>query len=246
MKTFIMPIVLLIPLLFSGCNDLVIVKRQIDKITPDRGDYSITAKYDSIVTYPDGGGIFIFKFTPDVSYSGLVTVKLSTDKRIHATINKSILSPVDSVFDVIIKPDKNIETGVYNLKLMFLHAGVEKAYNMKIIITDWDDNYESAMQHLDRFSVWVKSYQPQYNGIFSEPAYFYATYPKILIVEHYSFISDKYEVRLCFHVMIPPHDWSMLCIRKRTQFEPEMAFRLDTDGNITSIPVSEYPVMYGY
>ena len=44
--------------------------------------------------------------------------------------------------------------------------------------------------------------------------------PQILIVEHYLFRSDYWELALSRHVMIAPHDWVMIYIRPRHQITP--------------------------
>jgi hypothetical protein len=74
----------------------------------------------------------------------------------------------------------------------------------------------------------------------------YLTYPMHLIVEHWTFLSTAWEVRLCRHIMIPPHDWSMILFRRLGTLEPVLAARRETDGSIHQIPVSEYPVLYGF
>ena len=48
--------------------------------------------------------------------------------------------------------------------------------------------------------------------------------------------------------MIPPHDWSMIRIRKRGEIEAEIAYKQDSATNdyVYEIPISEYPIFNGY
>ena len=48
------------------------------------------------------------------------------------------------------------------------------------------------------------------------------------------------------YVMIPPYDWSMLYLRKRGTLEPIFAAKRETDNTIHEIPVSDYPILFGY
>ncbi len=72
------------------------------------------------------------------------------------------------------------------------------------------------------------------------------TYPEILVVEHWTFLNPTWEMRMCFHVMIPPYDWSMLTIRSRGEWDFQFAAKRESDGTTYEIPVAEYPVMCGY
>jgi hypothetical protein len=62
-------------------------------------------------------------------------------------------------------------------------------------------------------------------------------------------MSKDWEVRFCFHVMIPPYDWTKIMIRERDEWEPAIAGKREHDGvdyKLSEIPISEYPTFYGY
>lgn len=50
----------------------------------------------------------------------------------------------------------------------------------------------------------------------------------LLVVSHYAWFTDEYEVGLSWHIMIAPDDWSELYLRPRNQLQPTLAFRLDS------------------
>ncbi len=51
--------------------------------------------------------------------------------------------------------------------------------------------------------------------------------PHVLIVTHYLFFSEEWEMHVCWHVMIPPHDWARIELRRRfSETEPSLAFEV--------------------
>ncbi len=51
--------------------------------------------------------------------------------------------------------------------------------------------------------------------------------PHYLVVTHYLFFSDDWEMGLTWHNTIPPHDWAEMYLRHRyTHLEPQLAFRI--------------------
>jgi hypothetical protein len=52
--------------------------------------------------------------------------------------------------------------------------------------------------------------------------------PMLLVVSHYMFENDEYELGLSWHVTISPNDWAELYLRPREQLLPTRAFRLSS------------------
>lgn len=52
--------------------------------------------------------------------------------------------------------------------------------------------------------------------------------PRLLVVSHYLFVDDEYELGLSWHVTIQPHDWAELYIRPRGTLTPTRAFRVSS------------------
>ena len=51
--------------------------------------------------------------------------------------------------------------------------------------------------------------------------------PKILVVMHYIFLSETWEMYVTWHVTIPPHDWTRIYLRHRfTESRPAYAFEI--------------------
>lgn len=52
--------------------------------------------------------------------------------------------------------------------------------------------------------------------------------PRLLVVSHYLFENDDYELGLSWHIMVAPDDWSELYVRPKDSLTPVMAFRLSS------------------
>ena len=74
----------------------------------------------------------------------------------------------------------------------------------------------------------------------------YITYPAHLIVEHWTFLYDNWEMRICYHVMIPPYNWSMLWLRPLGELDAVFSAKREWNGTAYEIPICDYPTFYGY
>ena len=52
--------------------------------------------------------------------------------------------------------------------------------------------------------------------------------PRLLVVSHYLFQNDEYELGLSWHIMVAPDDWSELYVRPKDSLTPVTAFRLSS------------------
>jgi len=51
--------------------------------------------------------------------------------------------------------------------------------------------------------------------------------PHILVVTHYLYFSDEWEMHVFWHVMIPPYDWAKIELRRRfVETLPSLAFEI--------------------
>jgi len=226
-------------LLYPGCN-----------INLDFG-YEVIPVYDTIRSYPGGGGIFTFKLDCPTYVGYKFNLSLTADEKLHAELSKNTVSLDDPVFEVIIKPDKNCEMKDYSIKVS---AKVKRSPNsnesgtsdVTVQMYNWDLSKETAYSKMCEFKNYLVDFNPDYKEIFDISHFAYATYPEILIVEHSTWLSDNYEVRLCYHVMIPPDDWSKIRIRKRNEINAELALTRDSAGNISILDIYDYPTFIGY
>lgn len=50
----------------------------------------------------------------------------------------------------------------------------------------------------------------------------------LLVVSHYAWFTDEFEIGLAWHIMVAPDDWAELTMRPRDELQPTRAFRLDS------------------
>jgi hypothetical protein len=100
-----------------------------------------------------------------------------------------------------------------------------------------DDRQEYAGELLDRFVSWLATNHPElgitedtsWNGTMVSPVW--------LVVSHYLFFSEEWEVHISWHIMIPPYDWARIDLRHRfDELAPSYAFEISS-VNATSEPV---------
>jgi hypothetical protein len=103
-----------------------------------------------------------------------------------------------------------------------------------------DDRAEQASEILGLFTSWLAQHRPelgvtpatQFDGTFLAP--------ELLVVSHYGFFNDQWEIGLSWHVMIPPDDFSEVYLRPRSGLRPTLAFRIDSWQ--TALDTGEYQV----
>jgi len=86
-----------------------------------------------------------------------------------------------------------------------------------------------AAEIRDRFVPWLAADHPEL-GIANETRWTGTVVnPRILIVMHYLFFSDEWEMYVTWHVTIPPHDWTRIYLRHRfTETRPSHAFEISS------------------
>lgn len=97
------------------------------------------------------------------------------------------------------------------------------------VVEGEDDRQEYAGELLDRFVSWLTRNHPElgitgdtgWNGTMVSPVW--------LVVSHYLFFSEEWEVHLEWHVTMPPHDWAKIDLRHRfDELEPSYAFEISS------------------
>jgi hypothetical protein len=66
--------------------------------------------------------------------------------------------------------------------------------------------------------------------------------PRVLVVMHYMFISEEWEMYVTWHVMIPPYDWARIYLRQRyNHTAPTYAFEISSIQEHTQPQAIEVP-----
>ncbi len=203
--------------------------------------FSLEAKKASLLSCPTGGGVFIIRLVPEESFSGTVGLSLKADKRLDAVLTRTSLDLDNMIAEVSISPSSSVEVITHIIEVKAAYAGEEVVLPLEVEMLDWSGwGSGSSDQELALFIPWLESEYPEL-GNFSERTWMtYPPYPGILVVEHCTYLDADWELRLRYHVTIPPHDWARIQLRRRGEWDTMLAAERDTYGNIYEIPVVEY------
>lgn len=213
----------------------------------DAGRLTLLTRYDSIRSYPGGGGVFTIAIVPDQDFTGRAILSIDADPALHARLDRSTLNRGRSVAELKLRPSLDIAAGLYTISLQVMHNGMRYTHSLHVRVFEWSQAVPGVeMEKRAAFLSWLATAHPELGDISARPFTRYITYPEILIVEHWTFLGSAWDMRLCFHVMIPPDDWSMMLLRRTGSLTPLLAARRESDGSIHEIPIAEYPLLCGY
>jgi len=108
-------------------------------------------------------------------------------------------------------------------------AGVVRTAQRSIKVMPMvDERAKDAQPYFERWIAWLTAAHPE-PGITAETEWEPVFVSTFLVVSHYSYYSDEWELTLSWHNMIPPHDWTEISLRHRgTETAPSIAFRIDS------------------
>ncbi len=97
-----------------------------------------------------------------------------------------------------------------------------------VVMPQQDELGPTARDVLDLFLPWLAEQQPEL-GIGPETELTgMIVAPRLLVVSHYAFLNEDYEIGLAWHIMVPPDDWADIYLRPRDSLRPTAAFRLSS------------------
>ncbi len=215
--------------------------KPVDSIAKSVAGFSIEAREASIRSCSASGGIFVIRLVPEEGFSGDVRLSLKANNRLNAELDRTILNLDERIAEITINPSSSIAITTYTIEVKASYTGNTVVLPLEVEIIDWPGwDPEVADQELAPFIPWLETEFPEL-GDFSERIWStYLTYPGILVVEHWTYLDADWELRLCYHVMIPPYDWSRVLLRRRGEWDPILAAERDTYGDIYEIPIEEY------
>jgi hypothetical protein len=96
-----------------------------------------------------------------------------------------------------------------------------------------------GLQLRDTFIQWLSTAHPEL-GIKNTTTWSGTVVnPMVLVVMHYMFLSEEWEMYLTWHIMIPPYDWAKIHLRHRfNATSPSLAFEISSvQGQTQPVPV---------
>jgi len=128
-----------------------------------------------------------------------------------------------------------------------IHAERGQVTDEKVITFDVlegeDDREPYATELRDKFVMWLTTNRTEL-GITNETEWSGTMVsPQWLVVSHYLFFSEDWEMHVSWHIMVPPYDWSRIDLRHRfNESTPSYAFEIssvDADSEPYAIVVPE-------
>jgi len=162
----------------------------------------------------------------------------------EATVEPGTISEGE-VAEVWITPDATATEREMEIVVTGTRGGLEATQTKTFTVLVWeDDRGEYARTLLDLFTIWLAENRPDL-GVSPDTVFTGSlSAPGLLVVSHYLFLSDDWEVGLSWHVMIPPDDWSEIYLRPRGGGVPTLAFRLSSQAGALEggvVEISEAP-----
>lgn len=132
--------------------------------------------------------------------------------------------------EVTVIPDQMSTNKILTLTISGRRSGLEQKETVTIEVMEGEDDLGAlAAEMRDKFIPWLATNRPEF-GITSETEWIGTVVnPGILVVMHYIFYSNDWEMYVTWHVMIPPHDWVKIYLRFRfTETHPSYAFEISS------------------
>jgi hypothetical protein len=125
------------------------------------------------------------------------------------------------VIELFVKPNYTHLNHVIEIKLEFIDVNINLESFAIIEVIDWaSKNITEVVGMRDTFVSYLSSNKSSFGINESITWESIDNAPQILIVEHYLFKSEFWELALSRHVTIAPHDWVKVYIRPRNQVTP--------------------------
>lgn len=116
--------------------------------------------------------------------------------------------------------------------------GAEQTADVSLNVLPGEDTVEEyATEMRDLFIPWLAEAHPEF-GITADTEWTPTIVkPHILVVTHYLFFSEEWEMSVMWHVMIPPYNWAHIYLRPRyTGTVPQYAYEIPS---VTADPLPD-------
>jgi hypothetical protein len=146
-----------------------------------------------------------------------------------------------AVVEFTVVPGENSPGTTLELTVTAQQAGRQVAVNRLLEAIEWPDDLAPLATDLrDRFVAYLEAARPEL-GITADTEWVGTiTKPQILVVMHYLFFSEDWEMGITWHVTVPEHAWSRMYLRARDELVPSIGLEIPSYLDPDSMP-SDYP-----
>jgi hypothetical protein len=144
------------------------------------------------------------------------------------TVDPEIISG-DEIAEVTVVPAPTVTESAMTITIDLVQGDQSYSWSRTVNVLPWeDDRGEQAEEILSLFTGWLAENRPELGVTPETELDGTLLAPELLVVSHYGFFGEEWELGLSWHVMLPPDDFSELYLRPRSELGPTMAFRIDS------------------
>jgi hypothetical protein len=158
--------------------------------------------------------------------SGPVTMQAEVGGDADVTPPAATVQPDEVIeFTVVARPESVDSTVSFELRAQ--RGNTSHTHPMNLQVVDWSDDLEPLATELrERFVTYLAENHPDF-GITADTDWTPTiTKPQILVVMHYLFFSEDWEMGIMWHVTVPEHAWSRMYLRPRDGMTPTFGLEI--------------------
>jgi hypothetical protein len=165
-----------------------------------------------------------------------------------ATVEGATVVPIGksgtAVDELCLRPDATLVETTATVIITADIPGRAEPATVQRTITVWpetDGRANDARPYFERWIAWLAANRPEL-GITEDTTWQPTFVSTFLVVSHYAFWSDEWEMVIAWHNMIPPDDWSDVFLRRRgTDTLYTIGFRQDSVSDDTAPRAADLP-----
>jgi hypothetical protein len=137
--------------------------------------------------------------------------------------------PPGTVGEVTVVPDAVSAEVTLDVTILGSRGGIEHERTTSVPVAPGEDTIgPEAAALLARFTEWLAAERPDL-GVGPDTEFEGDLGGWVLVVNHYQYVSEDWELGLDWHVMIAPDDWARIYLRHRwTESVPSAAFEISS------------------
>lgn len=188
---------------------------------------------DALYTVPNQKCLFLVTIEENQTIQGSKAVTISaTSPDCQITVFSQTITS-GKVAEVTVVPDEADVGKNVTVTIQGERGGLKQTKTVTFEVIAEEDREETlgpeAVSIRNNFTQWLSTNHPEL-GITNETAWTGTVVnPRVLVVMHYMFLSEDWEMYVTWHVMIPPYDWAQIYLRHRyNQTTPTCAFEISS------------------
>ena len=190
--------------------------------------------------------VFLVRLYDAHPADGPVSLSVTAPGALSATVTPSVIRRGMIAEVTIVPPAVAAETSlrVRILGQRMSGAGVAADWRTIPLLPGTDSEASAARERLVPFLSWLAEHEPDL-GLTTATPLVGTSASHLLVVTHYLFVGDEWEIGLAWHVMIPPDDWARIYLRHRwSDAWPTRAFEIrSVAGNSKPVEIAPPPAV---